>query len=723
MKILMPVLMWENASFKLGDGTILGGVERFQNLVYENIDGIIPVYIAYHERTRNRVIKKLQAAAEEHSANAIFWNTARGYSVASLDLGLPVVMLNHDPGDRGNPAMARYTNLRSFVDGGGKLFCVSADQHRKSDVQSMRMNGHTIGDVQGYIPSAFASGDEQVSEEVLYDAITIGRTEEGKHPFWLHAKLKSSPLTSCVLTRNALTEKQMRYGNKHQHWTAPRFTFRDLNHADTMKALSAGSVYVSTCPYESWGITALEALAHGLPLVLVTDGSGTHASQNVAAADSDYALISKSIKLREFEELLERYRALNHSDRLAISDRTKAKHSKANWISAIRNMLDLHGDGTNTPNVEKQADIRFTKRITAKEVGASENNLMSNKTDLGGENMTEDANVYRIPSGKRIALTDDLASEIKSRFQQDRDNRFQIYLIAAGLRKKHLTANAKGKDTYDKAFRQFYRANDFEKLFGKLDSQFGKYAASGEVIAYVSKGKYFDKDRPDFLPAPDVSPFLNALPLSINALYQIWFIIKDDEIDDTTFRTLFKTTPKRTDVGQSLKDAKTPDVPLIHPHATAAELMLWRKNWLAPPERKLPRGDKRTLLLAAVTVSGELFDFKLGGHAGCVNLDEVRDAIERLEVAIEKLNKGAEKFLVLSNETYLSEGYTRREEHSQWNSIIEVKAKKRAEAKALREKIAKAKAKGIKVRKPKPKPVNYKKLQALDLSKITGFIK
>ena len=52
-----------------------------------------------------------------------------------------------------------------------------------------------------------------------------------------------------------------------------------------------------------------------------------------------------------------------------------------------------------------------------------------------------------------------------------------------------------------------------------------------------------------------------------------------------------------------------------------------------------------------------------------------------------------------------------------------MKAKKRAEAKALREKIAKAKAKGIKVRKPKPKPVDYKKLQALDLSKITGFIK
>jgi hypothetical protein len=339
MKILMPVIMWENASFTLGDGTILGGAERFQTLVYENIPDIIPVYIAYHERTRNRVVNKLRAAAEEHSADAIFWNTPRGYSVASLDLGLPVVMLNHDPGDRGKPAMARYTFLRSFVDGGGKLFCVSADQHRKSDVQSMRMNGHTIGDVQGYIPSAFASGDERVSEEVLYDAITIGRTEEGKHPFWLHAKLKRSPLTSCVLTRNALTAKQMRYGNKHLHWSDPRFTFRDLNHDDTMKVMATGSAYVSTCPYESWGITALEALTHGLPLVLVTDSSGTHASQNVAAADSDYVLISKSIKLREFEELLERYRGLSHADRVAISERTKAKHSKASWIAAVSGMF------------------------------------------------------------------------------------------------------------------------------------------------------------------------------------------------------------------------------------------------------------------------------------------------------------------------------------------------------------------------------------------------
>lgn len=55
--------------------------------------------------------------------------------------------------------------------------------------------------------------------------------------------------------------------------------------------------------------------------------------------------------------------------------------------------------------------------------------------------MTEGANVYRIPAGKRIALTDDLAKEIKGRFQQDRENRFQIYLIAAGLRKKHLTTS------------------------------------------------------------------------------------------------------------------------------------------------------------------------------------------------------------------------------------------------------------------------------------------
>ncbi len=47
MKILMPVISRKNTSPKLGDGNALGGIERFQDLVFQNIDGIIPVYLTY----------------------------------------------------------------------------------------------------------------------------------------------------------------------------------------------------------------------------------------------------------------------------------------------------------------------------------------------------------------------------------------------------------------------------------------------------------------------------------------------------------------------------------------------------------------------------------------------------------------------------------------------------------------------------------------------------
>ena len=42
----------------------------------------------------------------------------------------------------------------------------------------------------------------------------------------------------------------------------------DLNHVDVMKNLSKSMTYFSTCYHETWGITALEALSHGVPIIL-----------------------------------------------------------------------------------------------------------------------------------------------------------------------------------------------------------------------------------------------------------------------------------------------------------------------------------------------------------------------------------------------------------------------------------------------------------------------
>lgn len=338
MKILMPLISRKNTSPKLGDGNALGGIERFQDLVFQNIDGIIPVYLTFDIISGRMVDRFIADAAEKHQADAIFWNSPKEYAVRSTALGLPVVMLNHEPAVRSRPMLANYARMLDFTERGGKLWFVSADQHRKANEHAMRLAGRSIDDVLGYVSSAFANGDEQVADVVEYDAITVGRSEAGKNPFWLHSALSKSHLTSCVLTRDSITgsDNEMAYVNKNAHWADPRFTCRNLNHADTMRTMAKGGVYVSTCSYESWGITALEALCHGLPLVLRTDKSGTHASQGVAAADGDYRLISDK---KELEGAVMELRDLSHADRVAISQRTKAKHSKANWIVAVSGMF------------------------------------------------------------------------------------------------------------------------------------------------------------------------------------------------------------------------------------------------------------------------------------------------------------------------------------------------------------------------------------------------
>lgn len=134
---------------------------------------------------------------------------------------------------------------------------------------------------------------------------------------------------------------------------------------------------------------------------------------------------------------------------------------------------------------------------------------------------------YRIPGSNAVTLSPALAKEIKERFARDRDNRFHIFLIAAGLRRTYLQTSEGGKDAYAPEFRKWYADNKLEKLFGQLDSSFVKYAASG----------------------------------------------------------------------------------------------------------------KRTMLLAAITVSGELFDFdKFGDHAGCVKLDEVYECLSRLHDLVGELD-------------------------------------------------------------------------------------
>jgi len=258
-----------------------------------------------------------------------------------------------------------------------------------------------------------------------------------------------------------------------------------------------------------------------------------------------------------------------------------------------------------------------------------------------------DANDYRIPGGNRITFSNQLADEIKERFAADRGNRFQLFLLAAGLRKKYLNKTTK---EYTKEFVGWMKAMQLDELFGSL-SNFTKYAAAGDVVAYVAT----NTSNPE--------KYLKRLPLSVGTLYEISQILKDKNGKET-FKVCLHFTAKRKSLSQPKHEWTTKTPALISPKTSEAVVRNWRRQWNDPPPTKQKRTDKRTLPLATISVSGELFDFdkKTGDKIGCVDLPDV-------EAFIKKLNKlfgeeNAIQFKLEAHTDYLTDGYFKRKEAS-----------------------------------------------------------
>jgi hypothetical protein len=84
----------------------------------------------------------------------------------------------------------------------------------------------------------------------------------------------------------------------------------------------------------------------------------------------------------------------------------------------------------------------FGKQIALEGQQAGDN-LTSYKKSFRGAGMVETSD-YRIPGSNAVTLSPALAKEIKERFARDRDNRFHIFLIAAGLRRTYLRTSESG---------------------------------------------------------------------------------------------------------------------------------------------------------------------------------------------------------------------------------------------------------------------------------------
>jgi glycosyltransferase involved in cell wall biosynthesis len=342
MKILTPYKVQNGVS--IHSSVVSGGIEKFIKTTYELFDEIIPIEITEDHRKKNKVKSVLMDAVRKEKPDMIFTNyDEEVYSTFFLKMGIPVSMIVHVPLIRHIRYIQMLKNLKNFTDNGGHLYFVSKNQYEYLSQMSHRLYGHKIENVKGFINPAYTEDTFLPSEDIEYDAITVGRSEALKNPFWIHKKLKNTNKKSLVVTNSGSflrNDKHDKYYFDNLDWKEPQETKRDMQHKDVIKHIAKSVCYISTCPDESWGISALEALSCGVPLIIVTNKSDKHSSTEIAANSKHYKLVRSNIKQDDIIKVIDEFSKLTYQDRMEISRQTKEKHTKNNFVGQIRKIFD-----------------------------------------------------------------------------------------------------------------------------------------------------------------------------------------------------------------------------------------------------------------------------------------------------------------------------------------------------------------------------------------------
>ena len=343
MKILLPFKVHDDKS--IFDKKVMGGLERFAQLLLKNCNHeIIPVLITKNDRKSGKTAELLRYKATTLEVDVILSNYEdEPYTTKLLSLGIPVVWIYHSPQDGTFGRVKAVKLFKKFTDLGGHLYFVSEQQHSVFNTLSSRILGHPVEKVIGYINPSFSEGYESVyTGESEFDVVTIGRTSYLKDPFWVHRLLKDSTLKSAVITtggHHLASPKEKKYYEDNLDWSDPRLVFRDLSHIDGLNLMSHGKVFISTCPLETWGISTLESLSYGLPTILLSDKTGKHSSETIAADISHIRVLPKTIKSDILEDNIRDLMTYSYDKRLEISNMTKQKHSKEAFVNQFDKMF------------------------------------------------------------------------------------------------------------------------------------------------------------------------------------------------------------------------------------------------------------------------------------------------------------------------------------------------------------------------------------------------
>jgi glycosyltransferase involved in cell wall biosynthesis len=342
MKILIPFFMTDEHD--LDSPYVSGGIERFIQLIYQNFPGeVIPFYYNEEDRKKRLTTLKLSQAIIQHNPDVLMVNFDSPTLITNIQdtFNIPIVWVSHTAAG-GISKIGHVEMMKNFLEKGGTLAMVSPWQYAGMDKLSRRINGIPLDLNGGFINSAFCSGDEPVYEDLEYDITTIARMNRIKNPYLNHKLSHPNGYHSLVLTTtsNLVASENIHYYKINSHWKYPQETIENLPHKEVMEKLSRSRVYFSTCPAETWGITVLEALSRGLPVVVATDTTDTHASECIPASPNHIVKVRSNIRPAPFKEVVDKLLKLSYNERIEISELTKQKHSKSNWIKSLQNLFE-----------------------------------------------------------------------------------------------------------------------------------------------------------------------------------------------------------------------------------------------------------------------------------------------------------------------------------------------------------------------------------------------
>ena len=328
MKILLPYSTQHGQKFN--SSMVVGGIEKFCHSIYETFDDVEVLEIndmTDHQYNTNMIKKTaMQCGADIIICN---WIQASFAGVKIVDSQIPILLVCHE----NSSMLSTLPKFRKFREHGHSIFLVNPYQKMRLDLMSKRMNELPIV-VDGYINSCYVSGNKPELVEPEYECCTIGRCDpRDKKPFIMKTLLKDTGIKNLLMS-SSITEGSFcyKYYLKNKDWND---TLWDLEHNEVMKNLSKCKIFFQTYWNECFSITVMEALSHGLPVILNTKNN-IHASNVIPAHPSHY----KNITYNSKEELVGAIKSFDHIDRKEIQDMTWEKHTHDKWKSHFLNCID-----------------------------------------------------------------------------------------------------------------------------------------------------------------------------------------------------------------------------------------------------------------------------------------------------------------------------------------------------------------------------------------------